>query len=203
MSATLSRGPPKNAWAPVRYSQTALGGGTTSQGAAFPGGLDLTTPSLRLHSGALRDVLNFEVAQFGGYSRVEGYERYDGRFSPSLASYTIVQITPTSASSGDPGDPGSPGAPAFTLDVSQLDSIDELDGPGPSTPPTPPDPGIPDGNLILPVVGTVVTQAVTGAFGTVIAAVTVPGTPSVSYLVLTLVSGVFDNTHPLTAPGLL
>lgn len=228
MSATLSRFPPKSAWAPVRYSQTALGGGTNAQGVAFPGGLDLTTPSLRLQSGALRDVLNFEVAPFGGYARVDGYERYDGNTSPSIATYTIVQLLPTGGAPGTPGDPGNPGDPgtpgdpgipgahAFILDTSHVDSTDEVDGPGPvivpptpgtpPTPPTPPTPGtppIPAGNLILPAIGAVVTQAVTGAFGTVIATQTVAGTPTISYLVLTMVSGVFDTTHPISAPGIL
>src|SRR4029077_15281541 len=76
----------------VQYSNTALGGGQTAQGVAFPGGLDLVTPSLRLQPGALHDALNFECAQFGGYTRTEGYERLDGRASPSAATYTIVQI---------------------------------------------------------------------------------------------------------------
>ncbi len=81
-----------NQWPAVKYSQTNLGGGVTGQGVSFPGGLDLTTPNLKLQPGALRDCLNFEVAPFGGYSRIEGYERVDGRPSPSAATYTIVQI---------------------------------------------------------------------------------------------------------------
>ncbi len=76
----------------VKYSQTNLGGGVTAQGVSYPGGLDLTTPPLRLQAGALRDVLNFECAQFGGYSRVDGYERFDGHQSPSTAAFTIVQV---------------------------------------------------------------------------------------------------------------
>ena len=82
----------KQAWPVVKYSQTQLGGGVSGQGVAFPGGLDLTTPALRLQPGALRDVLNFEVAQFGGYSRIQGYERVDGRASPSSAKYRTIQI---------------------------------------------------------------------------------------------------------------
>lgn len=77
---------------PVRYSQTALGGGTTATGQPFPGGLDLTTPTLRLQPGALRDVLNYECAPFGGYSRVDGYERVDGHAAPSSAVYSLVQV---------------------------------------------------------------------------------------------------------------
>lgn len=76
----------------VRYSVTRLGGGVTSNGATYPGGLDQTTPSLSLQPGALRDVINFECSQSGGYARIEGYERFDGQFSPSRATYVIVQI---------------------------------------------------------------------------------------------------------------
>ena len=81
----------KNAWPAVKYSSTMLGGGVTAQGVSFPGGLDLTTPTLRLQPGALRDCLNYEIALFGGYSRVEGYERVDGRASPSAATFTLIQ----------------------------------------------------------------------------------------------------------------
>lgn len=79
-------------WAKVSYSQTQLGGGATAQGVTFPGGLDLTTPSLRLQSGSLQDMLNFECAPFGGYARVDGYERIDGHAAPSSATYAVVQV---------------------------------------------------------------------------------------------------------------
>lgn len=80
-------------WAKVQYSVTRLGGGQTQQGVSFPGGLDLTTPSLALQPGALTACQNFECSQSGGYGRIGGYERYDGHASPSAALYTIVQFT--------------------------------------------------------------------------------------------------------------
>ena len=80
-------------WAPVRYSTTRFGGGVTGTGIAYPGGYDITTPALSLQSGALKDVLNFECSQSGGYSRIDGYERVNGMASPSDAVYTIVQLT--------------------------------------------------------------------------------------------------------------
>jgi hypothetical protein len=170
MSAALTRQPPKSAWAAIKYSSTQLGA-TTSQGQTFPGGLDLTTPSLRLQPGALRDALNFEVAPFGGYARIEGYERFDGRASPSATTFTIVQIA--------------------------------------------------GGFLSVPSVGQVVTQLVSGATGTIIAVVNEPGDPvgpsdfdsdfnsdfgnassdPLVYLVLTQVTGIFDNTDLLQTPG--
>lgn len=77
----------------VKYSITRLGGGVTSNGASYPGGFDQTTPSLSLQPGALRDIMNFECSQAGGYARIEGYERFDGRFSPSRATYVVVQVS--------------------------------------------------------------------------------------------------------------
>lgn len=77
----------------VRYNVTRLGGGVTQSGASYPGGFDQTTPSLSLQAGALRDVVNFECSQSGGYARIEGYERFSGLFSPSRATYTIVQVS--------------------------------------------------------------------------------------------------------------
>lgn len=132
-------------WAPVKYTSTQLGGGTNSQGVTFPGGLDLTTPALRLQPGALRDCLNFEVAPSGGYGRIEGYERFDGQAAPSDAAVTIVQIA------------------SF---------------------------------LAVPAIGQVITQAVTGATGTVAAVVTGP----VPYLVLTKVTGAFDDRNMISKP---
>jgi hypothetical protein len=77
----------------VKYSVTRLGSGVTSSGVSFPGGLDQTTPSLQLQPGACRDAINFECSQSGGYARIEGYERFDGRLSPSSASYQIIQVS--------------------------------------------------------------------------------------------------------------
>lgn len=79
-------------WPKVQYSTTRLGGGQTRSGIPYPGGLDLVTPSLSLPPGSLRSALNFECSQSGGYSRIEGYERYDGKFPPSQANYRIVQF---------------------------------------------------------------------------------------------------------------
>lgn len=76
----------------VQYSLTKLGGGQTQTGVSFPGGLDLTTPSLALQPGALRAAQNFECSQSGGYGRIAGYERFDGHQAPSAAGITVVQF---------------------------------------------------------------------------------------------------------------
>lgn len=154
----------KQQWPKVQYTQTSLGGGTNAQGVSFPGGLDLTTPSLRLQPGALRDVLNFECAQFGGYARVEGYERIDGHAAPSAATYTIVQI-------GGPADFTSDFTSDFTIAPTTFTNV--------------------------PSVGQVVTQAVTGATGTIIGVVVSP----VAYIAVTAVTGIFDNANLLSTPG--
>lgn len=77
---------------PVKYEVTNLGGGITQTGVSFPGGLDQTTPSLKLQPGSLVQAQNFECAQSGGYARIEGYERFDGRPAPSAATFVIVQV---------------------------------------------------------------------------------------------------------------
>jgi hypothetical protein len=147
----------------VKYEAVQLGGGSTSMGQTWAGGLDLTTPSLRLQSGVLVDALNFECAQSGGYARCTGYERVDGQFAPSDATYTIIQIA---------------------------------------------------GFENTPALGDVVTQAVSGATGTVIAVVSTDSTnwdasfwdnfvwdSNLSYVVVTRVTGIFDETHDLTTSG--
>lgn len=143
----MARGTSVARMAPVKYSLTRLGGGQASNGAVFPGGLDLTTPSLSLQPGALRDVVNFEVSQSGGYARIAGYERFDGRASPSAASYQIIQVS------------------SFTN---------------------------------VPTVGQVITQATSGATGTVIAINNVLGA---YYMAITKITGTFDATHAITTPG--
>jgi hypothetical protein len=56
------------------------------------GGLDLLTPTLSLAPGYVRDAKNFEVSVNGGYTRIAGYERFDGRASPTAASYGILTL---------------------------------------------------------------------------------------------------------------
>lgn len=66
------------------------------------GGLDLETPTWSALPGAVRDSLNYEACIEGGYQDITGYERFDGRVSPSAASFTIIDVTVTgSFSVGD------------------------------------------------------------------------------------------------------
>lgn len=57
------------------------------------GGLDQVTPTLSLPSGFARRAANFECNVNGGYTRIAGYERFDGRPSPSAALYNILTCT--------------------------------------------------------------------------------------------------------------
>lgn len=58
------------------------------------GGWDTITPVISAPPGIIRDSLNFDVstAEAGGYTRIPGYERFDGRPSPSAASFSLIQI---------------------------------------------------------------------------------------------------------------
>lgn len=59
------------------------------------GGMDQVTPTLSLPSGVARRAANFECSISGGYTRVAGYERFDGRPRPSQATYIVIYMTST------------------------------------------------------------------------------------------------------------
>lgn len=63
----------------------------------FPlvGGLDLLTPQISIGSGKCFDAQNYEPEIEGGYSRIWGYERYDGTAAPSAAGYWLLSATIT------------------------------------------------------------------------------------------------------------
>jgi len=60
------------------------------------GGLDQVTPTLSLPPGVARRAANFECSITGGYTRIAGYERFDGRPNPSDANYNVLNCTLTS-----------------------------------------------------------------------------------------------------------
>lgn len=59
------------------------------------GGYDVMTPPIELASGFARRALNYESGVNGGYRRMDGYERFDGRPKPSDAAYAILVATIT------------------------------------------------------------------------------------------------------------
>ncbi len=56
------------------------------------GGLNEVTPPLSLKGGELYGCSNYEPGPKGGYSRIDGFERLDGRPAPSDASYWILNF---------------------------------------------------------------------------------------------------------------
>lgn len=66
---------------PVKYDTIELGGG-----------LDQVTTRLKLKPGFARRMVNYECGIDGFYTRVKGYERYDGRTSPSSVTYKLIPI---------------------------------------------------------------------------------------------------------------
>lgn len=81
----------------------------TSKFVALQGGLDLVTPPLKVGAGAAIETLNYYESVKGGYTRIAGYERFDGRLSPADATYHYIHIadwnlraTPTPFVIGDP-----------------------------------------------------------------------------------------------------
>lgn len=56
----------------------------------FGGGLNLVDTPLAVRPGQLLACKNYEPGIRGGYTRLRGYERYDGRLEPSQAHYWIL-----------------------------------------------------------------------------------------------------------------
>lgn len=64
---------------------------------ALSGGMDLVTPAISISPGKVIDSQNYEPAIGGGYGRILGYERFDGRVSPTAASYWVLPVVVTGA----------------------------------------------------------------------------------------------------------
>lgn len=60
------------------------------QSYALKGGLDLSTSKAMVNPGTLQDCLNYEVADRDGYSRISGFERFDGQFR--VAEYRSMRL---------------------------------------------------------------------------------------------------------------
>lgn len=84
----------------------------------FMGGLDTVTPPLQIERGFARAARNFECSINGGYTRFQGYERFDGQAAPSDAQYAVLDVTITGAFAvGDTITGASSGATAVVLAV--------------------------------------------------------------------------------------
>lgn len=56
------------------------------------GGIDLASTLLNISPGAAIGLVNFEPELEGGYRRINGYERVDGRAAPSSAVYYTIEV---------------------------------------------------------------------------------------------------------------
>lgn len=62
-----------------------------TQNVNFAGGLDLTTPVNALKPGNALEAMNYEPGLNGGYRRIDGFERFDGKPAPSAATYLYLE----------------------------------------------------------------------------------------------------------------
>ena len=67
----------------------------------FMGGEILTDPALSQPPGSLLYGKNYEVYPEGGYRRIDGFERFDGRTKPSESLYWILEFETGSSASVD------------------------------------------------------------------------------------------------------
>ena len=67
----------------------------------FMGGEVLTDPALSQPPGSLLYGKNYEVYPEGGYRRIDGFERFDGRTKPSESLYWILEFETGSTASVD------------------------------------------------------------------------------------------------------
>lgn len=66
---------------------------TTYKFYPLTGGIDQSTPVMSVQPGSAFEAVNFEPAVSGGFQRIEGYERFDGRQSPSRAQFTVIDVS--------------------------------------------------------------------------------------------------------------
>lgn len=66
----------------------------------FNGGLDVVTPALSVDPGFALSLVNFEPWYNGGYRRIDGYERCDGRAKPSAGTAYGVTVSSLSGITG-------------------------------------------------------------------------------------------------------
>lgn len=67
----------------------------------FKGGEVLTDPALSQQPGSLLFGKNYEVYPEGGYRRIDGFERFDGRTKPSESLYWILEFETGSTAAVD------------------------------------------------------------------------------------------------------
>lgn len=93
----------------------------------FVGGLNTEDPPLQIKPGELLGCKNYEPGVRGGYRRVDGFERFDGRGAASDANYLLVPFDAGSPadypSDGDTVTGGTSGATGTVKAVIQYDAF--------------------------------------------------------------------------------
>lgn len=59
----------------------------------FFGGLDLNSPAITIPPGCAITAQNYEPGPLGGFKRIDGYERYSGKPSPSAGTYQYCTVS--------------------------------------------------------------------------------------------------------------
>ncbi len=89
---------------------------------ALKGTIDQATPALTLQPGSAIEAVNFEPGISGGFKRISGYERFDGRERPSDATFYRTSVADsTGIAAGDILTGGTSGATCAVLAVSGND----------------------------------------------------------------------------------
>lgn len=87
---------------------------------ALRGGLDLVSSPLFVDAGRLWSGVNFECVE-AGYRRVAGFERFDGRASPSDAEYWLLGYTLANGQSAAAAGDALTGAGGFSAHVLKVE----------------------------------------------------------------------------------
>lgn len=90
-----------------------------TQAVILDGGLDLISPPGYAKPGTVKFAINYELEFGGGYRRVGGFERFDGRPAPHLADYVLLEASAgfSGVSVGDTATGATSGATGYVCYV--------------------------------------------------------------------------------------
>lgn len=91
------------------------------------GGLDVVTPALSVNPGRALAMVNYEPWFNGGYRRIDGFERFDGRPRPSDARFTAFEIdTLVGINEGDTLTGDDSGATGKVIGFTTVDGVNYI-----------------------------------------------------------------------------
>ncbi len=88
---------------------------TKTQYFPFGGGLDVVTPAISINPGRALSLNNFEPWFNGGYRRIPGFERFDGRPKPSAQNFVGFEVSASEDVSVDDVLTGAPSGASGTV----------------------------------------------------------------------------------------